>query len=194
MQKALLAAALATAFLAAPPPPARAAADEFAVNRVWFDQKSDGDAIRADLRIGRRDLLQEILRGGYRLHLTFELRFIERRDWWYDRTIGTIAWDTTLSYDALTQRYLLHRADGTVQRYSDFRHMADQISRLRAGANADREYAALLRRSDAYLRARFYLRTNKLPAPMQINLFFTRSDWHGGDNWTTMPIDLRPAP
>jgi len=179
---------------AAPAPTSPALADKFAVRRVWFDEKEGGYAVRADLQLGRADLLDGILRGGYGADMKFELRFVQRRDWRFDRVVGDIVWSNNLSYDAITRRYVLRRTDGSVLRFATLEGAAEKISRLRAGANYDREYLAILRRDDVYAQTRFYLERGKLPVPMQIELFFDFDDWDGGRNWRSLPLDLRHKP
>ncbi|MCH9705122.1 MAG: DUF4390 domain-containing protein [Proteobacteria bacterium] len=165
------------------------AAEYSSVQRVWFEKKADGYAVRADLEVGQQEFVEKVLRGGYPLAFKFELNFMQRQEWYLDRVIGDLIWQGTLSYDSLTQVYLLVNESGREQRFSTLTAALDKINQLRAGSSNDRAYINILLRDDIYLRARFYYLTSHLPEPMQIGLLLD-AIWNNKE-WITFPLEVR---
>lgn len=185
MRSGWLVAAAAAACLAA-----AAAQEAFGVQQVWFARKDGGYAVRADLQVGQPDLVDKIARGGYPAEFVFELNFYQRRSWLPDPQVGDISWRGRLTYDALTRRYLLTGGDGRRQQFATLAAALEKVSRLRAGASRDSGYVKIISRDDVYIRARFYLATGSLPEPLQVGLLVQGGT--GGD-WTTLPVERRPA-
>lgn len=165
------------------------AADGFAVRDIWFEKSDRGYAVRAEMAVRQEEPLDEILRGGYQVRLLFELVFVQRREWWLDKSVGDISWHGELSYDPLVNRYVLVTGE-TERRFSSLSRAVDKIEKLRAGAAADPEYIKLFSHGDIYVRARLRMLTTHLPQPIQIALL-VNTDWDTSGDWVIFPLTVR---
>ena len=167
---------------------AAAAGGGFAVERVWFEKSAAGYAARASLQAGPAELLEKILRGGYEAQFNLDVNFYQRREWLPDPVVGDITWRGTLSYESLTQRYVLATArDERI--FATLAAAMREITELSASPSSDGDYIKILQRDDVYLRARFYLATAHLPEPVQIGLLVDDSAQLDSD-WQTMVLEV----
>lgn len=169
-----------------------AAEDDFAVVNVWFEKSAAGFAPRAELQIRQTERMQDILEVGYDLQLLLELRFLKRRDWWFDEELGNIDWRGVLSYDAYSKRHVLN-VGGSTKQFRSLAAAVDAATRIRAQPSAAPRFTAIFEQDGVYLSARFSMPIDNLPEPIQIDLLVD-DEWDTGGAWTTLPLTIQPAP
>ena len=171
---------------------AAAPEDDFIVADVWFERIGDGVAPRADLVVRQTERMRDILQVGYKLQLLLELRFLKRREWWFDEEIGNINWLGVLSYDAYSKRYLLSIDDNT-RRFKSLAGAIQTATQLRAQPSSAPRFIAIFEQHDIYLNARFSMPVGNLPEPIQIDLLVD-DEWDTGGVWITLPLRIEPQP
>ncbi len=165
------------------------AADEFAVNDVWFARVGGGYAVRADLSAGPETLVRQLLQSGYAVKFKFDMRFMQSRNWLPDRELGNISWTPEIVYDSLLERFTL-RAGGVVEEFDGLAGALARAGALRGAASGDAQnLRRILTGPDKYLTARYEMLIDHLPQAMQVSLL--TGAWEINSGWRRFAAGVR---
>lgn len=165
-----------------------AAAQEFAVHTLWFQQSARGHSLHANLSAGPESLIRQLLHGGYAVKLRFDLRLIKERDWLPDRELGDIVWQPVIYYDSLLNRYTFNIGEKT-EEYDTLAAALKRAERLRAVPASSPQLARMLLLPELYLMARYEMEIEHLPQTLQVSLL--TGDWRIDSGWRRFAVEVR---
>lgn len=138
---------------------------------------------RIDLELSDRAL--EALDSGVALTIQLQIEVIRKRAFLPDALVAELRQDTTLSYEPLTQRYVVRNLNsGQQQSYATLFSALSSLGRVSGLPVID---AALLARNAGHrMRLRVVLDQDTLPGPLRLIAFWSSgfrlvSEWYG---WT----------
>lgn len=173
--------------LAGTPALASAAAEPgFVVRRattVLVDKVYHLDA-KIDYRFSAEAL--EALDNGVPLVVELAIEIERKREYMWDETVATLRQRYQLSYEALTQRYVVTNLNSGADNY--YADRAAAITALGNVVNLPILDAGLLNPNEIYsvwLQASLDLEA--LPVPMRVAGYFS-GDWHLTSEWYTWPL------
>lgn len=152
------------------------------VNELWFEKSERGYALRARMNAASEQLAHSLLQSGYVLKWRFEMRFMQRRDWFPDREIGDISWTPEILYDSLLDRYTFS-AGGAPEEYGSLSAALQRAGFLRAAPQKNSQLEEIFNRSGIYFIARYEILIDHLPQPLQVSLLTGDAEINSGWQW-----------
>jgi hypothetical protein len=134
---------------------------------------------RVDLRLSAD--ARSALASGFTLTIRLEIEILNRRWFWMDTEAARLSQVYELSYDALTERYIVHNVNGGER--ESFGSPDAALERIGMVDHLPVIDAAVLEQDRGYdVRTRVVLDTARLPGPLHL-LAFWRRDWSLGSEW-----------
>lgn len=172
-------------------PPQARAAGTIEITRAELNPGVIGTDLQlsADIYLPVGERMREVLLLGIPLYFVIEFELTEPRWYWRDRLVASARQSHRLSYHPITRRFRLTRF-GFPQDYLSLDQAVASLSRVRGW---DVVSAERLDPGETYQAAvRMRLDTERLPGPLQIDLFTTQ-DWNLESEWKRFPVTLAKA-
>ncbi|MCY4325919.1 MAG: DUF4390 domain-containing protein [Betaproteobacteria bacterium] len=132
------------------------------------------------------DQLLAALAGGLQIPFVAELRFIELRQFWLDRSLKNYAWHAYISRPLPGAGYRFKRfADENEETAGSLEDALAELASLSL-TSADRQLRGLLCTDRGMLQARIEVQLDLLPDPLQISVL-TNSNWNFSSGWKVYP-------
>ena len=141
--------------------------------------------LNAEFDFAVNSTLEEALQKGLALYFLLEFELTRSRWYWLDEKIAQTVITSRVSYNALTQQYVV-RSGLLTQNFNTLEEVERYVGRVNSRPVAQAASLAKGVRYDAALRLR--LDVNQLPKPFQVNALASRewtlsSDWY---RWSFM--------
>ena len=139
--------------------------------------------LNADFNFALNSTLEEALQKGIPLYFVLEFELTRSRWYWLDEKVVQAAFTSRVSYNALTQQYVV-RSGLLTQSFNALDEVERYIGRVNSRLVGQASSLSKGTRYDAAIRLR--LDVNQLPKPFQVNALASRewtlsSDWY---RWT----------
>ncbi|MFO1305406.1 MAG: DUF4390 domain-containing protein [Burkholderiales bacterium] len=139
--------------------------------------------LNADFNFALNSTLEEALQKGIPLYFVLEFELTRSRWYWLDEKVAQAAFTSRVSYNALTQQYVV-RSGLLTQSFNALEEVERYIGRVNSRPVGQASSLSKGTRYDAAIRLR--LDVNQLPKPFQVNALASRewtlsSDWY---RWT----------
>lgn len=133
--------------------------------------------------------LEEALHNGVTLPLLVEIEALQQRDYLWPKAIARVEQRYLLSFNTLTEQYLLHNRNTDAQlRLPSLGAVKAVLGNLSKFPFLDRN---LLKEDADYLaRLRITIDREQLPAPLRL-MSYISSDWDLHSEWYQWPLKLR---
>lgn len=133
--------------------------------------------------------LEEALHNGVTLPLVIEIEALQQRDYLWSKTVAHVEQRYLLSFNALTEQYLLHNRNTDAQfRLPSLAAVKAVLGSLSKFPFLDRN---LLQGDERYLaRIRVAIDSDRLPAPLRL-MSYVSSEWDLHSEWYQWPLQLR---
>lgn len=181
--------ALLWLLFASPAVPAWAAdAGHFAIRTV-FTHIDDGVIyLNADVDYELSEIAREALANGIELTIELQIEVVRDRRLWLDREVASLLQRYQLSYQPLSERFLVRNLNsGDQMSFAALSAALEQLGRVRSLPLID---DALLRPGKRYeIRMRAMLDTRDLAGPLRLISFFW-GDWRLESEWFEWPLQL----
>jgi len=156
-----------------------ARADSVAVRSAEL-RIDEGDVLlNADFNLAFNPTLEEALQKGIPLYFVLEFELTRSRWYWLDEKLAQTAITSRVSYNALTQQYVV-RSGLLTQSFNALDEVERYIGRVNSRPVAQASALSKGTRYDAAIRLR--LDVNQLPKPFQVNALASR-EWTLSSDW-----------
>jgi hypothetical protein len=142
--------------------------------------------LSADIYLPISEPVREALGLGVPLYFVLEFELTEPRWYWRDKRVVRESQRYRLSYHPVTRRFRVTRF-GFPQEYLGLEQALASLSRVRGWSVLPVDRLEPGQTYEAAVRMR--LDTERLPGPLQIDLFTTR-DWNLESEWKRFPVIL----
>ena len=161
--------------------PASGNRTHFQIHDVWFSEFNDGYIMHSDMTVQFSEIMAETLHGGIALPFVFEIALMRQHDFWVDRRLVNLTWESNISYDSFQKRYRLTLDERDIAEYAELPQLVNTLQKLTSGRLYHPKFVEFLLDRRTYLRARFFLNIDLLPQPLQVDIITDpRSDYSSG--------------
>ncbi len=142
--------------------------------------------VAMSFRLGFDPLLETAMVGGLVVPVSAELRFIERRAFWFDRSVREYSWRASVRKQQPGTDYAVRNFGSGSERTAV--NLADALASLETLTLDfdDAELLDLLCADRGMLQARIEIGLDELPETMQISIL-TNTDWNFSSGWVLFP-------
>ena len=180
-----LIAALAAALLW---PGALAQVNSPAIAELSLDRGEQSFTVDISYQLSLDDQLLAALDSGLQIPFIAELRFIELRNFWLDRSLSSHAWHAHVSRPLPGAGWRFKRFNDEGEETAD--SLADALAEISmlSLSSADQQLIGLLCTDRGMIQARIEVQLDLLPDPLQISVL-TNSGWNFSSGWQLYPTD-----
>lgn len=156
-----------------------ARADSVAVRSAELRIDEGEVLLNADFNLAFNPTLEEALQKGIPLYFVLEFELTRSRWYWLDEKLAQTAITSRVSYNALTQQYVV-RSGLLTQSFNALDEVERYIGRVNSRPVAQASALSKATRYEAAIRLR--LDVNQLPKPFQVNALASR-EWTLSSDW-----------
>jgi len=163
-------------------------AGRFAIRTVFTNIENGVIYLNADVDYELSEIAQEALASGVELTIELQIEVVRDRRLWLDRDVASLLQRSQLSYQPLSERFLVRNLNsGDQMSFAALPAALEHLGRVRDLPLID---DALLRPGKRYeIRMRAMLDTRDLAGPLRLISFFW-GDWRLESEWYEWPLQI----
>jgi len=163
-------------------------AGRFAIRTVFTNIENGVIYLNADVDYELSEIAQEALASGVELTIELQIEVVRDRRLWLDRDVASLLQRYQLSYQPLSERFLVRNLNsGDQMSFAALPAALEHLGRVRDLPLID---DALLRPGKRYeIRMRAMLDTRDLAGPLRLISFFW-GDWRLESEWYEWPLQI----
>lgn len=169
------------------PPKLQAASGHASITDLRAAVTEQQIAVKGELSVALTPELSDAAARGVPLYFTRETRLLQKRHWWFDRTVSKKLETWRIQYNALLRRWVLIKSDDYEYTYS----MSEALRKITGDVYWSMPLTESLQPGSQYsVEAIFKLDTSRLPGPFQIFTFRSNSNWSLSSQWKNLDLSV----